>query len=226
MSMLSRFAATGGSGDPYWSNVSYLLVGNGANGTTTNIVDSSSNNVSTTITGNTVISTTQSKYGSGSVYFDGTGSRVNVNSGSVLNFGTADYTVETWVYVSSVSGIQVILRDNATGAFSLLINGNHMELAASGQADDIIGTTSLTTGNWYYVAVSRSSGTTRLYTNGSLDGSMTTVRNYPSTNPVYIGAIPSAVPLTGYIYDMRITKGVARYTGSTMTVPTAPLPIG
>ena len=58
MSMLSRFATLGGlPGDPYWANVSYLLVGNGANGTTTNIKDSSSNNLTTTITGNTVIST-------------------------------------------------------------------------------------------------------------------------------------------------------------------------
>ena len=104
MSMLSRFATLGGAAtDPYWANVSYLLVGNGANGTTTNIKDSSSNNATTTIVGNTVISTAQSKFGTGSsVVFDGSGDYLTYPSNTIYAFGTGDFTIECWVYFSVV----------------------------------------------------------------------------------------------------------------------------
>jgi len=60
------------SDDPNYSSVSLLLNGNGTNGSTT-FTDSSVNNHTITRNGNAQISTTQSKFGGSSMYFDGNG---------------------------------------------------------------------------------------------------------------------------------------------------------
>ena len=69
---------TGGGGssppptDEYFGDVSLLLYGDGTNGSTA-IVDSSSINHAIGVNGNAQISTTQSKFGGSSMYFDGYG---------------------------------------------------------------------------------------------------------------------------------------------------------
>ena len=230
MSMLSRFATLGGGGDPYWANVSYLLVGNGANGTTTNIKDSSSNNVTTTITGNTVISTAQSKYGSGSVYFDGAGDYLTGTSGSNFVFGTGDFTIEMWVYLLSSKPNPALFDTRDIG----ITNGIVVLFDAANKLwlyDGTIyasSTNSVTLNSWNYVAVSRVSGVIKTYINGTSGFSQTITTNL-SGSGCLIGTV-RPVPndptfnFNGYMYDLRITKGVGRYTGSTMPVPSAPLP--
>ena len=236
MSMLSRFATLGGAPtDPYWANVSYLLVGNGANGTTTNIKDSSSNNIATTIFGNTVISTAQSKFGSGSVYFDGSNDYLSLPSTSLLSFGTGDFTLEFWIYVSSLPTTYPMIvawqtpnqylgvaKQSPTSykvAYRLIQNPDSYRESV----------TVLNTGSWNYIAASKSGSTLNYYINGSLDTTVTETGPMGGSSLVTIGYssnYPSNYFLDGYIYDLRITKGVARYSGSTMTVPTAALPIG
>lgn len=235
MSMLSRFATLGGGGDPYWNNVSYLLVGNGANNTTTNIVDSSKNNLTTTVNGSVVISTAQSQYGGSSVSFPGSsGSYLNLPSaGTLCTFGTGDFTFEFWVRFNNVSSQQLVYDSRPTGS-----NGAYpgVYLATDGtliyyaNSINAITSGSLSANTWYYVAVARSSTSTKLYVSGNQVGSTySDSTNYlnGSSRPMF-GASGYFTGTTdnfnGYIYDLRITKGVARYTGSTMTVPTAPLP--
>ena len=232
MSMLSRFATLGGAAtDPYWANVSYLLVGNGANGTTTNIKDSSNNNLTTTIFGNTVISTAQSKYGSGSVYFDGNGDYLTLPSTSLLSFGTGNFTIEGWVYFPSFGGtsqgiIGIRPETSASGLSLYVASSNILGLQIG--AGFIDSTNSFSVNTWYYIAVVRSGTSVVIYVNGTSWASGTSSVNLTDTNCVLGRAYTdiSNYYLNGYLYDLRITKGVARYSGSTMTVPTAPLPIG
>jgi hypothetical protein len=79
---------------------------------------------------------------------------------------------------------------------------------------------------WTHLAICKSGATTTLYLNGT---SRVTTTNSPtnSGNPVYIGANIDGGspywPLNGYIDDLRITKGVARYTAN-FTPHTAALP--
>src|SRR6185369_5276026 len=77
-------------------------------------------------------------------------------------------------------------------------------------------------GSWHHVALTRSAGTVRAF----LDGNLLTVRNnnytgtavtsWPdATNIVApLAAVSVGVPYSwlGYIDDVRITKGLARYT--------------
>jgi hypothetical protein len=238
MTMLSRFSTLGGAPtDPYWTSVSYLLVGNGANGTTTNIVDSSSNNVSNTITGSVVISTAQSKFGTGSsVYFPGSSSCLALTSaGALCAFGSGAFTIEGWLYLPNTSIMQFIYDSRPTGTQGLYptiyILGGVMYLFANSL--NLITSSSIPANQWFYFAVSKSSGSTRLYIAGTQSGSTYTDSNtylngsdkpFIGSSAYYIAGVDS--PLNGYLYDLRITKGVGRYTGSTMSVPTAPLPIG
>lgn len=242
MSMLSRFATTGGGIDPYWANVSYLLVGNGANGTTTNIVDSSSNNIATTVEGSTVISTAQSKYGGSSVYFNGI-RPVSVDSASspVLSFGTGSFTIEMWFYeVAKPAYFTRLINFNADYAINthaIIIEGgdqtSRLRYAVPGNMGDAVmmSTSSIAYNTWYYVAITRSGSSFSMYVNGVREATYTNSGTVDSNTSSYItlgdtrGKTGSEV-YQGYMYDVRLTKGVARYTGSTMTVPTAPLPIG
>ncbi len=79
---------------------------------------------------------------------------------------------------------------------------------------------------WYHIAVCRASGSTKMFINGTQTGSTyTDANNYGTSAPLGIGTYWSAgspvttLTLNGYIDDLRITKGYARYT-SNFTPPT------
>jgi hypothetical protein len=76
---------------------------------------------------------------------------------------------------------------------------------------------------WTHIAVVREgTGTnqTKIYINGTNDGTGTVSTSFNQTSVMYVGAnrIGGDV-LNGYIDDLRITKGVARYTAN-FNVPT------
>ena len=82
--------------DPFANNVVLFLKGNGANGST-NIIDSSPNPKTISVFGDTQISTAQSKYGGSSIVFDGVGDYLEVTPLTAFNFGTGDFTIESWI---------------------------------------------------------------------------------------------------------------------------------
>jgi len=231
MSMLSRFATLGGGiTDPYWANVSLLLVGNGVNGTTTNIKDSSSNNLTTTVNGSVVISTAQSKFSTGSsVYFPGAGGDyLQTASNSVLVFGTGNFTLEAWVYTPSSNTTYAITDSRISGVgFWFGTDGTNSPLSVYLAGGLLLSGGSVSANSWHYVVVCRTGTTINLYIDGTRVATTTNSTDFTSTR-TNIGRHWSSTSYNwnGYIYDLRITKGVARYSGSTMTVPTAPLPIG
>jgi hypothetical protein len=81
--------------------------------------------------------------------------------------------------------------------------------------------TALTTGTWIHIAATRASGTLRLFQNGILVGSAANTVDFTNTGTgVYIGrASDSGEEINGYIDELRITKGYARYTAN-FTPPT------
>ena len=80
---------------PFSDNTILYIKGNGANNST-NIVDESIDDRTITVTGNTKISTVQSKYGGSSIYFDGSGGALTIPSSGVFTAG--DFTWEALVY--------------------------------------------------------------------------------------------------------------------------------
>jgi hypothetical protein len=211
--------------DLYRSQVSLLLHGDGANGSTT-ITDSSPTPKTVTAVGNAQISTAQSKFGGASIAFDGTGDYLTLPSSAAFEFGTNDFTIEFWWWRTATgSGGLVELGLNYGGIGIYQTSTLFVRVAGS----DVINTALFLDNQWVHVALSRSSTSLRLFFNGAQQGA--TVTN--STNlinsfgTVAVGAFISSGSFfptpAAYIDDLRITKGVARYTAN-FTPPTAPFP--
>ena len=218
-----RFAAAGPT-DPDFANVSLLLHGDGTNGSTT-IVDSSSSPKTLTAFGNAQISTAQSKFGGSSIAFDGSGDYLVSASNTDFAFGTGDFTIELWLYVffPERSNILVDLRTSVSQIVpTIFIENNAVSYVVSNFKRITLAFGLRNT--WVHLALARSQGLTRLFINGTQSGSTYTDSNNYIQSPVYIGARWDASASTaGYIDDLRITKGVARYTAN-FTPPTAPFP--
>jgi hypothetical protein len=214
--------------DPNFANVSLLLHGNGTNGSTT-ITDNSPSPKTVTAVGNAQISTAQSRFGGASFAFDGTGDYLDTSSNNAFGYGLNDFTIEFWVYRNVSAAVQVILEQRAGAAMqtvpTLYINATTLFYYTSGNNRITGGVVSAS--QWVHIALSRSGTSTRLFMNGLQTGStFTDTFNYIAS-PVRIGdgndgASPTA-SLNGYIDDLRITKGFARYTAN-FTPPTAPFP--
>ena len=206
--------------DPYFESVSLLLHMNGSNGSTT-FADSSLNSLAVTAAGNAQISTAQSKFGGASAYFDGTGDYLSISTNSVFNFGAGAFTVETWVRFSSASGQQCIASNygSSTAGWSIQLFGGTIIVNLSGDGVDITGTTVISANTWYHVALSGSTGAIRLFINGTQEGSTYAGAVLLDTSSsLNVGAITGTATLNGYLDEVRITKGVARYTAN-FTVP-------
>ena len=215
--------------DPNFAFNSLLLHGNGTNGSTV-ITDSSGSPKTVTAVGNAQISTAQSKpgFGGSSIAFDGTGDYLDVGSNSAFGYGLSDFTIEFWVYRNASGALQVVV-DHRIGvslrvAPTLYILSNSIIYYTNGE-NRITGGTLAST-QWVHVALSRSGSSTRLFLDGVQTGSTYTDTNNYIDSPVRVGGAndgSAVASLNGYIDDLRITKGVARYTAN-FTPPTLPFP--
>lgn len=219
--------------DPYYSSVSLLLHGDGTNGSTT-IVDSSSTPKILTASGGAAITTTQYKFGTGSIYFDGVNDSVTTPSNASLDFGTGDFTIEVWYKKGGAKVNIAVVRRNmfstGTGAwgFSVSDDGTNKGLywvdeLQGGTGVSVTGGPSSTA--WTHYAVCRASGVIRLFIDGVSYYSGANTRNYSNTFELNIGKwdTTSTTYGSGYLDDLRITTGVARYT-TNFTPPTISFP--
>lgn len=192
------------------------------------IFDNSMKNDLETV-GNAQISTSVKKFGTGSMYFDGSGDWLIAPSSPTTSL-EGDFTVECWVYVSSVSTLRpfACVGDTISSTGVMFYVTTASRLAVFGNNGAILTGTSQTVSlnTWVHVAYVRSNGVIKVYLNGTADAA--TASNTTSFSgdcrvgsELYNGVLGSV--MNGYIDDLRITKGVARYT-SNFTAPTAPFP--
>lgn len=198
------------------------------NFTNAGISDAAATNDLTTV-GDAQVSTTVVKYGTASMKFDGTGDYLQ-NNGNTLpfTFGTSDFTIEMWAYFNNVTTSANLYEGrpaSTNGAYPVLYVASSTLRWYVSSVDQIT-SSAITTGTWYHIAVCRASGSTRLFINGTQSGSTysdSTVYLGASNRPL-IGTYDGAAGFfNGYIDDLRITKGLARYTAN-FTPPTAALP--
>ena len=163
--------------------------------------------------------TTVKKFGTSSLELNGTTDYIGVAGNNDFGFGTGDYTVEGFFYFDSVAAT-TNLFDFRAGAGSDVAPVVYIDAGGelrfySYSADRITGTT-LTTGQWYHIAVSRSGNDTRLFLDGILEGTWTVSPvDYDVAKPLIIGARwDAANKLDGYVDEFRVTKDLARYTGN------------
>ena len=218
--------------DPDYNNVSLLLHGNGTNGSTT-ITDNSPSPKTVTAVGNAQISTAQSKFGGASILLDGAGDYLQSPTNAEFVLGTGDFTLEAWIYPLGFAGapnfndyaaIFEYRTANASQVNVLLtfLGSSTLVFYVSG-ATRITGT-AIPTGQWTHVALCKSSGTTRMFIGGTQAGSnYSDANNYVASLFRVGGNVNADAYFNGYIDDLRITKGIARYTAN-FTPPAAPFP--
>ena len=234
-------------GDVYFPKVKALLPLNGSNGGTS-ATDESNSNATVTFQGSSTTSTTQSKFGGSSLYVPNSHpAGVYISGvGSTITF-TADFTIEWWVYrvqattvagqvigpvigsasVSNHSGNYVAMSLGYLGSAAteaLLYsssNGSSWNLA-SGVS---LGTGSAgTVGQWVHMALTRSGTTWSFYVDGTRTYTGTLGSATLSTPGTYLTLGKSwdtTANFEAYYSDFRITQGLARYTGASVTVPTS-----
>jgi hypothetical protein len=167
----------------------------------------------------------------GSGYFDGSGDYLTAPDNAAWDVGSSNFTIEGWFYPTG-SPAQPILIGQWTSSYSwvmLLSNDSNRYIRGilyNGSAfSDYVSTAPLQLNAWNHCAFVRESNTVSLYLNGSrvltntFTGSVAT-----STSAVSLGANSSgADPYLGYMSSTRVVVGTALYSGTTYTVPTAPL---
>jgi hypothetical protein len=176
--------------------------------------------------GNAQISTSVKKYGTGSLAFDGTGDYLKIPSTSNLAFGTGDFTFECWFYPLTLpADVSTMYSSNNDATTSGTITINVFDDGKVKIGDLYATSSSLSTNAWSHIAICRASGTLRIFINGTQGSSNSVSTNYTSDGG-YIGARKVSgttyAVTNGYIDDLRITKGYARYTAN-FTTPTSAL---
>jgi hypothetical protein len=183
--------------------------------------------------GNAQISTSVKKYGTGSLAFDGTGDYLTTPNSPNLNFGSGDFTIELWLYSTVGTSNESVVNKGYNNAgnlsYLLFLDANTLGFFASsnGTSFDIASNISMgtaTQNTWVHFAASRSGSSIRLFRNGTLINTVTSSATiYTGTTNLYIGSSDSGgLNFNGYIDDLRITKGFARYTAN-FTAPTSAL---
>jgi hypothetical protein len=177
--------------------------------------------------GNAQISTSVKKYGTGSLYFDGSGDWLTTPYGPTQNFGTGNFTIECWAYLNSLSASYYVPMGtwgSGTSDEWLIQIRNDGYIRFLTTAGSTFYSASITTATWYHIAVVRNSSTINIYVNGTSVGSYTCTNSLGSVSKtLYIGTQAGTWDWNGYIDDLRITNGYARYT-TTFTPPTAAFP--
>ena len=211
-------------GDDYYNSCSLLLHCDGINGSTT-FTDNSPAPRTVTATNGAAISTTQSKFGGASGFFDGTDDYLSIPTSNFNTFGTANFTVELF-FRSNQNSRQYCSFISDEGGIStgltILLNIASSSDGKIGvwQTGCVAGLTSTNGGyndnNWHHIAYVRNGSIATIYVDG-INQASTTVSGNPSTpaGAFIIGAAPGLSRYyNGYIDELRITNGIARYTGN------------
>lgn len=215
--------------DPYYGYTSLLLHMDGTNASTA-FVDSGPNAFTVTAAANAQISTTQFKYGTASGYFDGTGDSLTIPANTALALGAGDYTIEGWFY-SLTSGTSlrgmIDFRTAATGTNGLMLRENDGGFLVYLNSATLLSTTTGRVANqWQHVALVRKGTTVTLYVDGvsrATATSSTTLTDNIIRISGFVDTQSNLYTYNGYMDDIRITKGIARYTAN-FTPPTAAFP--
>ena len=174
------------------------------------------------------LSTAQKKFGPTSLVLNGTTDYLTVANNPDFGFGTGAFTLEAWIYNTSQPVANQVIFDFRTTnpevspTFYINSTTNTLRLAVNGSAV-IDSVSAIPLNTWTHIALAKSGTSTKMFINGSQVGTTYTDNNTYLQGPLTLGArYDATTPFFGYIDDVRISKGVAKYT-SNFTAPTSQL---
>lgn len=216
-----------GTGDPYFDSVVLLLPFDGAGNDVvdggTGARDRSNSKHPVTFFLNCELDSAQKVYGKVSLYTPASQDYVQVPSSSDFAFGTDDFTIELRVRSPSWStgADSKVFYDHRlvgdlTNRPTLYVLNNVLRFHNNATDRITADVGALVNDTWQHVAVSRVSGTTRLFVDGTQQGSDYADSTNYTAQTLTLGtagdALGNIYGMTGWIDEVRITKGVGRYT--------------
>lgn len=178
-----------------------------------------------------------SKFGGYSSYYADSGYSV-ANSDSALGF-SGDFTIEGWFYFNKnnvgYQGLLSTYRDRDISGWLLFIeNNNTLRFLATNASTTWYWPLVITSNyipalnKWTYVVVQRLGNSVKMFVDGIEVGSTTNNLDITSGSKIEVGNYlyfsGGRRPLQGYIDEIRVTKGLARYPQNPPTNPTKPFP--
>ena len=177
--------------------------------------------------GGAKLSTSIKKFGTASLALDGTGDYVTCPTQPDFEFGTGAFCLEAWIYRTVDTGTSQIVFDFRTSTSqvvpNIFLSATYVPGYLVNGSQVITGSAPIPLNTWTHIAVAKSGTSTKLFVNGTQSGSTYTDTNNYIQCPLTLGArFDGTLGFPGYIDDVRISKGVARYT-TTFVAPTAAL---
>jgi hypothetical protein len=188
---------------------------------------------SPTISGTISLATSSNAAGNSTVgggLFSGS-AYATVADDASLRPGTSDFTVEFWMRADSGGTTfngRVFGKGNyaQSGNLQLEYSGGTSQLLVhiNGSFSSYSSPVTMTNGTWYYIAISRVSGTVYVYVNGQRSGNGTSqAGSITNTGAFYVGGSGDNAHFKGNITNFRYIVGTGLYSGATHTVPTTEL---
>lgn len=176
-------------------------------------------NAQISASGTVTTSTAQKKHETTSIAINSGGSGTSyliIPDSRTKKFETDDYTVEAWVYLTTVTGYQLLWYHG--GSNYVRSNGTTIEMSAGGTAST--GSGSLSANTWHHIAQCRSGTTVRLFVDGTAVYTQTNnTAAHSDTVDWYLGSTGSTHYMYGYMEGFQILD-TAKYTAN-FTAPTA-----
>jgi len=213
------------AGDPHFANVSLLLDGD-------DFTDHGP--IGNTVTENGSVPFVTGKFDNAYSFVGSTSNIISSPDSTAYDLAGTDWTLECWVNFNNVNQWQVLFGHGGRGSNT---NGWLVDYTSSnlrffwkpvsiGQRTDYVVSWSPSTSQWYHVAITRESGVVYMFVDGALlkTHSQSTNDVSNSANDLVVGRRQDTLrPLNAKIEQVRITKGVARYTAA-FDVPTTAFP--
>ena len=219
-------------GDVHFPKNILQLPFDGSNGATSTS-DLSNQNHTITVNG-AQISSAQSKFGGTSLLLDGSNDYLSIGGSEWnSNLDSGDFTVEFWIRLDALGDQRIISNYNGSNGWGVAMwsggggtnyfdafwyNGSwqYIQYGISGNY------TTPSVDTWYHLAFVRNGNNWSLYLNGTAENTRTVSGSITSSSLGHLELgrrQDDAQYVDGYIDDLRITKGLARYT-SNFTPPT------
>jgi len=199
-----------------------LLHFDGDHGSTT-ITDSSGFNRTVTCEGDAQLSQTQKKFGTASLYLDGTDDGIRMPASTDWDVGNNDFTISMWIRPESVaSGMLFGHSTDNTHGFWVTLNAGEISLMVWWLFELTTVGAGLATNTWQHIAITRHKNTFKIFVNGVCKGTKESSYTFVAyTGYATIGYSQyNTWPYQGYIDEFAFFRGVALWTDD-FTPPTS-----
>ena len=180
----------------------------------------------TATTSNATVTDVQSQFGGKSLKINTSAGYANYAYASASDSELpGDFTIEFFVWLDNVVSEGVMIGSTASGGFQIgHRSGNTWGLAKASTAWLAYAASMPSLDTWHHVAVVRSGTAIKIYLDGVQVATGTSSATFTGSTSVRVGGMSGLGSTTGAYFDeVRITKGIARYTAA-FDPPTAPFP--